>query len=112
MAQEYSNPKRANDTYSLPDLEVFELTAREVAEREEDLIIEYSRMFEFRIAGMNSQVRDKMFDRIIEDSGITGAWFYWYCFPGCLPDSEPFGPFKSYNEALADARENAPNEDE
>ena len=31
------------------------------------------------------------------------GWYYWYCFPGCLPDSDPFGPFASYEEAEADA---------
>lgn len=32
--------------------------------------------------------------------------FYWQaCFPGCLPDSEPVGPFKSYAAALEDARQ-------
>ena len=31
--------------------------------------------------------------------------FYWQaCFPGCLPDSEPVGPFSSYAAALEDAR--------
>lgn len=35
------------------------------------------------------------------------GWFYWFCLPGCLPDSEPFGPFSTESEALADARENA-----
>lgn len=33
------------------------------------------------------------------------AWFWWSCFPGCLPDSEPMGPFATVEEALADARE-------
>ena len=22
-------------------------------------------------------------------------YYYWYCFPGCLPDSEPIGPFEN-----------------
>ena len=31
-------------------------------------------------------------------------WFWWPCFPGCLPDSdEPNGPFYSEDEALSDA---------
>lgn len=33
------------------------------------------------------------------------GWYYWYCFPGCLPDSDPIGPFDSEADALADARE-------
>lgn len=32
------------------------------------------------------------------------GWYYRSCFPGCLPDSEPIGPFASEEEALEDAR--------
>ena len=35
------------------------------------------------------------------------GWYYWFCLPGCLPDSDPYGPFDSYGAALDDARENA-----
>ena len=27
------------------------------------------------------------------------AWWAWCCEPGCLPDSEPQGPFKTQKEA-------------
>ncbi len=30
-----------------------------------------------------------------------------YCFPGCLPDSDPIGPFPTEEEALEDARSHA-----
>ena len=33
------------------------------------------------------------------------GWFWWACFPGCLPDGEPIGPFDSEEDALADVRE-------
>lgn len=36
---------------------------------------------------------------------LTPGWYYWYCFPGCLPDSEPMGPFATEDEALADAQD-------
>jgi hypothetical protein len=29
------------------------------------------------------------------------GWYWWACFPGCLPDGEPFGPFATKDEALA-----------
>lgn len=103
----YSNPDRVNDPHALPDVEIFQLTAREVAERDEDTIYEFMKRREFRLASMNSKVRDAMFDAMIEENGISGGWFYWFCFPGCLPDSEPFGPFNSANEAKADAQANA-----
>jgi hypothetical protein len=31
------------------------------------------------------------------------GWYWQACFPGCLPDGEPSGPFKTEDEALADA---------
>jgi hypothetical protein len=105
MSQYYSDPARESDPHALPDLEVFELTAREVAERDEDLVWEYSKRHEFRLASMNSRTREKMFDTMIEEEGITGGWFYWFCFPGCLPEGDAIGPFASHKEALADARE-------
>jgi hypothetical protein len=52
-----------------------------------------------------------MFDAMIEEQGITGGWFWWSCLPGCMPDSSPTGPFKTYAAALADARDNDGMED-
>lgn len=31
------------------------------------------------------------------------GWYWWSCCPGCLPDSDPFGPFETEAEALTDA---------
>lgn len=76
--QAYSNQKRASDPYSLPDIEVFHMTATEAADME------------------------------IEN----GGWFWWSCSPGCLPDSDPIGPFDTADEALADARENVDDDDD
>ncbi len=33
------------------------------------------------------------------------GWYWWSCFPGCLPDSDPFGPFATEAEALANAQD-------
>lgn len=35
------------------------------------------------------------------------GWYWWSCFPGCMPDGEANGPFASSNEALADAQDYA-----
>ena len=41
-----------------------------------------------------------------ENGEPLAAGFYWQaCFPGCLPDSEPSGPFETEAEALADAQD-------
>ncbi len=37
---------------------------------------------------------------------VDAPGFYWWpCFPGCLPDSDAVGPFETEAEALADAKE-------
>lgn len=78
MTQHYSNPKRAEDPHALPDLEVF-------YHSKADGPIQYYGP---------------------DDEPVTEpGWYWWACFPGCLPDSEPCGPFASEAEALADARE-------
>ena len=44
-------------------------------------------------------------DRLTEDEHnlLEVGWYWWACFPGCLPDGEPVGPFATEAEALADA---------
>lgn len=74
MTQFYSDPTRKDDTYSLPDAEVFYLDEGE-------------------------QYDD-------EGEALPEGWYYWYCFPGCLPDSDPIGPFESEQSAITDAEEN------
>lgn len=32
------------------------------------------------------------------------GWYWWACFPGCLPDSEAYGPFDTEADAIKDAR--------
>ncbi len=105
MSQAYSDPSRENDPHALPDIKVFQLTAREVAEQDEDLVYEYMKRHEFRLAPMNSKVREQMFDAMIEEEGISSGWYWWACFPGCLPDGDPIGPFETEADALADARQ-------
>jgi hypothetical protein len=107
MTQEYSDVERENDPCALPDIEVFQLTAEEVAESGayHDEQHEFMQRREFRLACMNSRDRAKLLDAMASELGIRGGWFWQSCFPGCLPDSEPIGPFDSYDAALADARD-------
>ena len=30
------------------------------------------------------------------------GWYWWACWPGCLPDGEAVGPFPSEEAAMAD----------
>ena len=79
--QAYSDPSRASDPHALPDIEVFYIN------KEEARSIQWY--------GPDS-----------DPVGEPG-WYYWYCSPGCLPDSDPIGPFATREEALAAAQEDA-----
>lgn len=40
---------------------------------------------------------------VIESDHLEPGWYWWPCFPGCLPDGEAAGPFPTQAAALADA---------
>jgi hypothetical protein len=84
MTQAYSDPKREDDDYSLPDIEVFYHDPHPGPEVSYDL-------------------RDE------NGAPMPEGWYWWSCFPGCLPDGDPTGPFSSEDEALADARQDDPS---
>tara|TARA_R100001443_G_scaffold35168_1_gene48929 strand:+ start:912 stop:1085 length:174 start_codon:yes stop_codon:yes gene_type:complete len=31
------------------------------------------------------------------------SYYWWACFPACLPDGDAIGPFETYQEAFDDA---------
>lgn len=35
------------------------------------------------------------------------GWYWWTCMPGCMPDSDPFGPFETEEAAVEDAQDMA-----
>jgi len=81
MTQAYSNPARESDPYSLPDVETFYLGDDDAHENSER-------------AAFGT-----------DDEPLAVGWYWWSCMPGCLPDSEPIGPFETEAEALADAQD-------
>lgn len=84
MSQHYSDPEREDDTYALPDIETFEIDGKGYRNGEPFVL-----PHEPGDAAMG-----------LAEPG----WYYWYCFPGCMPDSDPTGPFDTEEEALEDAR--------
>jgi len=85
MSQHYSDLSRENDTYALPDVEVFYLSQSEI----EDLAQDYA--------------YDKR--RARHAAGPEEGWYFWPCFPGCMPDSDPMGPYDSEQAAIDASRE-------
>lgn len=96
MAQHYSDPKRASSPHSLPDTEVFFVSAEDFVQAE------YGTWMAERTMELEPQQHSNL-----TDCGPLEGWYYWYCLPGCLPDSDPCGPFATEEDALDDARENA-----
>ena len=101
MSQHYSDPEQELSPTSLPDVEVWE----------DYISIVHSRCGDFKVGRESESARGfcPSCDRAtcvdeVETTEKTG-WFWWTCLPGCLPDSDPYGPFASEAEALADARE-------
>lgn len=102
MSQYYSDPSRESDPHALPDVWVTQLTAEEIAANMEDEIWQYRKRPEFKLASMNSRTRDKMLETMIAELEIEGGWCWYYCQPGCMPDSGPYGPFASHDAAVCD----------
>jgi hypothetical protein len=38
-----------------------------------------------------------------EGTPLEPGFYWWACFPGCLPDGEPSGPYQTEEEAIEDA---------
>ena len=79
--QIYSDSSRESETFALPNVEVFHVSQLE--------------------ASYNVVNLDHGDEYTITEAG----WYWWACFPGCLPDSEAIGPFATEAEAVAAAQE-------
>lgn len=43
-------------------------------------------------------------DDLVHEALYESGWYWWPCFPGCLPDcEEPTGPFETSVQAYSDA---------
>lgn len=93
--QAYSDPRRESDPHALPDVEVFYMTSDDFMNADQDSWM-YKRIKE--------SIEDFENCPESEYEKLEG-WYWWPCFPGCLPDGDPVGPFETEAEALADARE-------
>jgi hypothetical protein len=76
--QAYSDPSRESEPHALPDVEVF-----------------YARQGELEF--YNDADAES-------ESASPAGWYWWHCFPGCLPDSDPYGPFETQADAVADSQ--------
>ena len=87
--QAYSDATRENDPYALPDLEIFH-----ISEQDRYTICEGNGEWHTQQCSTQSPC----------DDCPSVGWYWWSCFPGCLPNSDRNGPFSTSDEALSDAR--------
>ena len=81
MSYVYSVPERETEPFTLPNVEVFYVSQLEVNYNMENM------------------------DHVDEYTITEPGWYWWTCFPGCLPDSEAIGPFETEQDATRDAQE-------
>jgi len=70
----YSNPERTNNPHAIPNAEVFYVDDR---------------------TAKLSRERTDLSEGLDEP-----GWYYWPCFPGCLPDGPASGPFDTEQLAI------------
>lgn len=94
--QAYSDPTREGDPHALPDIEVFYVR--------EDC----GKVCSKTHVGADPEPPPGWYSYGPVDCKVLTepGWYWWACFPGCLPDSDPIGPFATEEEALADAQGN------
>ncbi len=87
----YTDPTREHEPTSLPNAETFEV----------------------RFHDVQGDMREWAKEQMANDDSLLPAdlyGYYWHsCFPGCLPDGEPNGPFDTEALAIADAQADAPD---
>lgn len=107
MSAHYSDPSRESEPHALPDVEVWSDRVYRVECRCGDYDVPEGTATAEGVTYCPSCERPA---HAIRTARV--AWWWWTCFPGCLPDSEPMGPFATEAEALADARDGMDEEDD
>lgn len=81
----YSDENRESETYALPDIEIFYVDKT--------------------MADEWNEYNNDWSSSTMEMTDYTPGYYYQFCFPGCLPDSEPYGPYETEEDAIEAARE-------
>lgn len=87
MTYHYLNPADEKDPYRLPNVEVFWVDEGEWFWDEN-----------------GNRTDDRSDEEGIPYSSCDKGYYYWFCFPGCMPDSNPYGPFETEEEAIENCR--------
>lgn len=113
MSYHYTSDARASAPYSLPNIEVFWVKEAEWWYDENGERCDAPEYFcpicegEMSWSSQDRDVKCEPCNRVGEapEAPCEQGFYYWFCLPGCMPDSEPDGPYDTEEEALAAARE-------
>lgn len=101
MAQHYSDASREDEPHALPDAETFYDDGHELY----DACPECAGPLTTVMAGTRAEGQSCAKCGLSWSTADRVGWYYIYCFPGCLPDGEPEGPYNTEAEAIAAMRE-------
>lgn len=71
---------------------------------EEETPEEYGSFEVFYVSPMVAMYNRQNADHGDENTIYESGWYWWACFPGCLPDGDWSGPFNTEQAAINDAR--------
>lgn len=65
--------------------------------------VEYVEIFKVNASEAND--KDSVFWNSDDDETRGPGWYFWWSMPGCMPDSDAFGPYPTMDEAEKEAVE-------
>tara|TARA_Y100000310_G_scaffold315023_1_gene365106 strand:- start:154 stop:474 length:321 start_codon:yes stop_codon:yes gene_type:complete len=101
MTQAYSDPSRETDQHALSDIEVFHASPSEFTCAQPGTW-QAAIMESFGAEAGNDNISAR--EHFSRSANAASGYYWWSCFPGCLPDSDPIGPFETLADAIADAQ--------
>lgn len=110
MSQHYLNARDERDPHKLSDLEIFYQDAEDLVDivnmGDDDEIAEWCKEH-LPDVDVDAYIKAplKFLDLACSALKDEAGWYYRFCFPGCMPESEADGPYGSEAEALEAARD-------
>jgi hypothetical protein len=99
MPHFYIDEQDSEKPYSLPTGLTFAIKEREALDYlDEYTLLEY--LSEYPLASTDSQEHERMIQAMIDNGDLLGGWMVCICIPGCMPDSDMYGPFPTSQEAI------------
>lgn len=74
--------------------------------------LEFQGYHKFRAKDGSEYGSFEVFYETGSDPLVKSGWYWWSCFPGCIPDGDQNGPFPTAEGAYLDAMEGSGSSDD